>query len=151
MARIVNSSAFGKGKGKAMREGLKGKGKAETSDEVRYSTNVSSGQVGKGPQQQQMKTRFRPGTLALKKIKEYQQSTNLLIPRAPFQRVIRHKAQAISTDIRFQVSAIQALQEAAEAHLTSIFEDGNLISLHSKRVTLMAKDLKLARRIRGAK
>ena len=53
--------------------------------------------------------------------------------------------------MRFQLQAVQAIQEAAEAHLAAIFEDGNLICLHAQRVTLMAKDLKLARRIRGSK
>jgi len=42
-----------------------------------------------------------------------------------------------------------AIQEAAEAYMTSLFEDANLCAIHAKRVTLMSKDIDLARRIRG--
>lgn len=52
-------------------------------------------------------------------------------------------------DLRFQTSAILALQEAAEAYLVGVFEDTNLCALHAKRVTIMPADIQLARRIRG--
>jgi histone H3/H4 len=50
---------------------------------------------------------------------------------------------------RFQSSAVLALQEAAEAYLVGLFEDTNLAAIHAKRVTIMPKDIQLARRIRG--
>ncbi len=52
-------------------------------------------------------------------------------------------------DMRVQSHAIQALQEASEAYLTALFEDTNLCAIHAKRVTIMPKDIQLARRIRG--
>ena len=58
-------------------------------------------------------------------------------------------AHEFKADVRFQTHAILALQEAAEAYLTSLFEDTNLCAIHAKRVTIMPKDIQLARRIRG--
>jgi histone H3 len=93
--------------------------------------------------------RFRPGTVALREIRRYQKSTELLIRKLPFQRLVREIAQDFKTDLRFQGSAIAALQEAAEAYLVGLFEDTNLCAIHAKRVTIMPKDIQLARRIRG--
>lgn len=93
--------------------------------------------------------RYRPGTVALREIRKYQKSTDLLIRKLPFQRLVREIAQDFKSDLRFQTSAILAIQEAAEAYLVGIFEDTNLCALHSKRVTIMPKDIQLARRIRG--
>jgi histone H3 len=93
--------------------------------------------------------RFKPGTVALREIRKYQKSTELLIRKLPFQRLVREIAQDYKTDLRFQSSAIAALQEAAEAYLVGLFEDSNLCAIHAKRVTIMPKDLQLARRIRG--
>lgn len=93
--------------------------------------------------------RFRPGTVALREIRKYQKSTELLIRKLPFQRLVREIAQDFVKDIRFQSAAVGALQEAAEGYLVGLFEDTNLIALHAKRVTIMAKDMQLARRIRG--
>ncbi len=95
--------------------------------------------------------RYRPGTVALREIRRYQKSTELLIRKLPFQRLVREIAQDFKTELRFQSSAIGALQEAAEAYLVSLFEDVNLCAIHAKRVTIMAKDIQLARRIRGEK
>ena len=91
----------------------------------------------------------RPGTVALREIRKYQKSTDLLIRKLPFQRLVREVAQTMKADVRFQTHAILALQEAAEAYLTSLFEDTNLCALHAKRITIMPKDIHLARRIRG--
>ena len=118
--------------------------------------------------------RFRPGTVALREIRRYQKSTELLIRKLPFQRLVREIAQdfkvrpsplfrtylfwkyinslvasPFQTDLRFQSSAVMALQEAAEAYLVSLFEDTNLAAIHAKRVTIQPKDLALARRLRG--
>ena len=93
--------------------------------------------------------RYRPGTVALREIRRYQKSTDLLIRKLPFQRLVREIAQDFKTDLRFQESALLALQEASKAYLIGLFEDTNLLAIHAKRVTIMPKDLWLARRIRG--
>lgn len=93
--------------------------------------------------------RYRPGTVALREIRRYQKSTELLIRKLPFQRLVREIAQEAKTDLRFQSAAIAALQEAAEAYLVGLFEDVNLCAIHAKRVTIMVRDIQLARRLRG--
>ncbi len=93
--------------------------------------------------------RFRPGTVALREIRKFQTSTTLLIRKLPFQRLVREIASDFKTDLRFQSQAILALQEASEAYLVGLFEDSNLCAIHAKRVTIMPKDIQLARRIRG--
>ena len=93
--------------------------------------------------------RFHPGTKALKEIRSYQKSTVLLIKKLPFQRLVKELSMDFKKDLRFQSAAIGALQEAAEAYLVGLFEDTNLLAIHAKRVTIMPKDMVLARRIRG--
>ena len=93
--------------------------------------------------------RFRPGTVALREIRRYQKSTDLLIRKLPFQRLVREVAQDFKANLRFQSHAIMALQEASEAYLTALFEDANLCAIHARRVTIMPKDIQLARKIRG--
>jgi len=93
--------------------------------------------------------RYRPGTVAMREIRRYQKSTDLLLKKAPFQRLVREVAQDFKTDLRFQSSAVMALQEASEAYLVGLFEDTNLCAIHARRVTIMPKDMQLARRIRG--
>ena len=78
--------------------------------------------------------RYRPGTVALREIRKYQKSTELLIRKLPFQRLVREIAQDFKTDLRFQSSAVLALQEASEAYLVGLFEDTNLCAIHAKRV-----------------
>ena len=95
--------------------------------------------------------RYRPGTVALREIRKYQKSTEVLIRKLPFSRLVREIGQDIKTDLRFQSSALGALQEAAEAYLVTIFEDSNLAAIHARRVTIQPKDLNLARRLRGEK
>jgi len=93
--------------------------------------------------------RYKPGTVALREIRRYQKSTEVLIRRLPFQRLVREIAQNVRTDLRFQATALMALQEAAEAHLVGLFESTNLCAIHASRQTIMPKDMQLARRIRG--
>ena len=93
--------------------------------------------------------RYRPGTVALREIRRYQKSTELLIRKLPFQRLVRELAQEDKSDLRFQSTAIAALQEAAESYLVTLFEDTNLCAIHAKRVTIFPRDMQLARRIRG--
>ena len=76
-------------------------------------------------------------------------STEMLTRKLPFQRLVREIAHDIKPDLRFQSSAIGAIQEAVEAYLVSIFEDTSLCAIHAKRVTIQSKDIQLARRLRG--
>ncbi|KAJ7765385.1 histone-fold-containing protein [Mycena maculata] len=93
--------------------------------------------------------RFRPGTVALREIRRYQKTTETLIRKLPFQRLVREIAQEFKANLRFQSTALLALQEAAEMYLVGLFDDTQACALHAKRVTIMAKDMQLARRLRG--
>jgi len=100
--------------------------------------------------------RFRPGTVALRQIRKFQLSTDLLIRKLPFQRLVREVLQdhyafssSKSKAERFQAMALNAIQEAAEQYLVEMFEDANLCAIHAKRITIMPKDMQLARRIKG--
>ncbi|KAH8919776.1 histone-fold-containing protein [Atractiella rhizophila] len=108
-------------------------------------------------QRQKKKRRYKAGTKALMEIRRYQKSTDLLMRKLPFARLVREIAQDYTwtnddgetVGLRWQSSAVQALQEASEAFLVHLFEDTNLCAIHAKRVTIMQRDLQLARRIRG--
>ncbi|KAG9452060.1 hypothetical protein H6P81_004964 [Aristolochia fimbriata] len=94
--------------------------------------------------------RFKPGTVALREIRKYQKITVLLVPHAPFVRIVKEINSSFSETVtRWTAEALLALQEAAEAHLIHLFEESMLCAIHAKRVTLMRKDLELARRIGG--
>ena len=93
--------------------------------------------------------RYRPGTVALREIRRYKKSSELLIQRMPFQRLVRKIAQVHNPYVRFQSGTILALQESAEAYLVGLLEDSNLCAIHAKRVTIMLKDMQLAQQIRG--
>ena len=111
---------------------------------------------GKAPRSQmkagtkkRKRRRYRSGTVALREIRRFQKSTELLIRQMPFQRLVREIAQTYSPYLRFQSGAVLALQEAAEAYLVGLLEDSNLCAIHTKRVTIMPRDIQLAQRIRG--
>lgn len=133
----------------------KGKKRAEAKDKAPHPTTARKNIASKAPRKAaetggvKKPHRFRPGTVALREIRRFQNSTDLLIRRAPFQRLVREIAQNFKIDIRFQASSILALQEASEAYLVGLFEDANLAAIHAKRVTIMPKDLQISRRIRG--
>lgn len=93
--------------------------------------------------------RYKPGTVALREIRRYQKSTELLIRKLPFQRLVREIMQEYRTDLRVQGSALLALQEASEAYLIHLFEDTQLCAIHAGRVGVQPKDMALARRIAG--
>jgi histone H3 len=96
--------------------------------------------------------RYRPETVALREqIRRFQKTTELLIRKASFQRVVREIAQTMfpKLDLCFQSLAVLALHEASEAYMVGMFEDTNLVALHAKRVTIMARDMLLARCLRG--
>ena len=95
--------------------------------------------------------RYRPGTVALREIRRYQKSADLLIRKLPFQRLVREIAQDFKQDLRFKADSILALHEASEAYLVSLAEDSNLCAIHARRVTIMPKDIQLAKQIRNNK
>jgi len=107
------------------------------------ASKTASGNAGKKTR------RFRPGTVALREIVRYQRGTELLLRKAPFQRLVREIASAGKSSLRFQSAAVLAIQEATEAYLISLLADTNLCAIHTRRVTVMPKDLHLARRLRG--
>ena len=111
----------------------------------KQSRNPSKGRVRKP-------RRFRPGTVALRQIRKYQKSTELLIQKLPFQRLVREVSQEVSKDLgvdpfRYQSTAILALQEASEDFLVRMFSQCNDICVHGKRVTIQNKDIQLWRRL----
>lgn len=93
--------------------------------------------------------RYRPGTFALREIRCYQKTTELIIPKLSFARLVREIAQDFKTDLRFQDASIDAMQEASEIYLVELFEKSNLCAIHANRVTIMPEDIQLAKRIRG--
>ena len=93
--------------------------------------------------------RYIPGTLALRDKTKYQKKTHLIINRTPFQKLLKEIALDYKSNIRFQSTAALALQEAAESFLIGLFEDANLCAKQASRVTLLSKDMLLARRLRG--
>ena len=112
------------------------------------SKNIATKAPHKPPLQQLKKNRrFRPGIVTLREICQYQKSTKLLIRKAPFQWVIYEITRSIQNDLRIQAAAVQGLQQAAEAYLVGLFEDSNLYAIHAKWVTIMPRDIQLARRI----
>jgi len=82
-------------------------------------------------------------------IRKYQKSTDLLLRRLPFARLVKEITHHYHHSLRWQVDAVQALQYAAEDYLVGLLEDANLCAIHARRVTIMPRDLYLARRIRG--
>jgi len=128
-----------------------GRKKLEKSPKTPAQKRKSMSGPSRTPGTQRKKQKWRPGTVALREIRQYQRSTNLLIPKLPFSRLIKELANERSSSggLRFQSSALMALQEAAESYIVQLFEDTNLCAIHAKRVTVMPKDMNLARRIRG--
>ena len=134
------------GSGKVLRKQLQPKTQKKRKGKVQDSgkTLPASQQGTRKPR------RYWPGTVALREIRCYQKSTELLIRKLLFQRLVQEIAQDLGKmSIRFQSGAIIALQEASEAYLVGLLEDANLCTVHAKRVTIMPKDIQLARHIRG--
>jgi histone H3 len=150
MVRIKQTARKSTG-GKAPRKQLASKGsRGGQKESTRATTPVDTTPNMQSKAARRVKKyRFKPGTVALREIRRYQKNADLLIRKIPFQRLVREIAQDFKTDLRFQSLAILALQEASEIYLVSLFEDTNLCAIHAKRVTIMPKDIQLARRIRG--
>ena len=111
----------------------------------RSSPQKKKSEEGSGQQ------RYRLGALALAEIRKYQKSTENLIPKLPFRCLVKEiiHSDMLKSDMRIQSAALEALQEAAEIYLVRLLDDANLCDLHSRRITLMPKDIQLARRICG--
>ena len=101
--------------------------------------------------------RYQPGLVALREIRRYQQSTECLIKRTPFNKLIKEISQEYrvcpdgpgmpSVQVRFQSTALAAFQEEAENFIMGLFEDVILLAVHARRVTVMPQDIRLALRI----
>jgi histone H3 len=107
---------------------------------------VASGSASQGAKRA---FRWRPGTVALREVKRAQRGTELLVQNAPFSRLVREIAESHKAGLRFQASAVAAIQEATESFVISLLSDANLTALHANRVTAMPRDLQLVRRLRG--
>ena len=92
--------------------------------------------------------RYRPGTVALREIKRYQKSTDLLLRKLPFSRLVREILQGYKSDARITQTAMMALQEASEDYMKDKMEMANLAAIHAKRVTIYPKDMQLTHEIR---
>eukprot|EP00744_Colponema_vietnamica_P007761 GILI01011126.1.p1 GENE.GILI01011126.1~~GILI01011126.1.p1 ORF type:complete len:149 (-),score=12.89 GILI01011126.1:484-930(-) len=142
MARILGSAGSKKSPGKTSRK--------STTPRKLGSNRPLPPSSPRSQQQQRRQKRYRPGTLALREIRHFQKTGDLLIRKLPFARLVKEIQQDFAKEqLRWQAEALLALQEAAEAYLVGLFEDTNLCAIHAKRVTIMPKDMQLARRIRG--
>ena len=145
-------SGEAKGKGKAKGAGPAGRGRVRVKRaRPRLQARASSVRAARdaftftyGP-----KRRVRPGTRALLEIRKQQKSTDLLIRKLPFQRLVRYLCDKRHDSMRWQQAALEALQEAAEAYLIEVLQQANLCALHGRRVTVQVRDIRLTRRIRG--
>ncbi|KAG5510330.1 hypothetical protein JKF63_07658 [Porcisia hertigi] len=126
---------------------------SRTKETARTKRGITSKRSKKAPSAasgvKKVQRRWHPGTCAIREIKKFQKSTDLLIQRAPFQRLVREVSSAQKEGVRFQSSAIMAIQEATEAYIVSVLADTNLACIHAKRVTIQPKDVQLAMRLRG--
>ena len=84
---------------------------------------------------------------ALHEIKKYQNTTDLLIKIRPFLRLVKGIAYSYNTELKFQRAAIEALQEGSEAFLVRLFELTNILATHANRVTILQRDIRLAKYI----
>jgi histone H3-like centromeric protein A len=135
---------------------------ARTKSSTSSSKTIVGGRKARAPKrrvsdaaksQENKPRRYRPGTRALMDIRKYQRSTDLLIRKLPFARLVRQLCQdhyaRPGEVLRWQGHALEALQSAAEDYLVQLFEDANLCALHAKRITIFVRDIQLARRIKG--
>jgi histone H3/H4 len=129
---------------------------SDTNQRKVHNVQEKNRDVGVLGKQQGKKRKFKPGKNALREIRKYQKSTDLLIPKLPFSRLVREICEeqirlSEVHEFRFQSTALLALQEATEAFITTLFEDSLLTAIHAKRVTVTPKDLRLAMRLRGGR
>ena len=133
----------------------RGRGRGRGGGRGRGTGRPSAAGPSNAPAPRRHAHRYKPGTVALREIRKYQKSTDLLLLKLPFQRLVREICSNVTTPDpdgawRWHSQAIIALQEATEAFLVSLFHDANLCAIHCKRVTIQQKDIQLARRLRAA-
>ena len=123
---------------------------------AKTKTPAGSGRVAQKEPRTNQRTsqqvrKWRPGTLALREIRKYQKSTEYLIPKAPFHRLVREITQALAPGLgyRYQSTALAALQEAVEVYAICLLSDAQIAAIHARRITVMPKDLHIVRRLRG--
>ena len=126
-----------------------GKASAKKAVAVKSGKNAVKSASGSASTGVKRTHRYRPGTVALRQIRKFQKGTELLLRKAPFQRLLRETAQSQKEGLRWSASAVAAVQEATESYIISLLSDANLCALHTRRVTAMPRDLQLARRLRG--
>ncbi|PNH08355.1 histone H3 [Tetrabaena socialis] len=123
---------------------------ARTQKRKQCAKAAAAGRSATAPSPVKKPHRYRPGTVALREIRKYQKSTELLFRKLPFARLVREISnQMLREPFRWTAEALLALQEASEDMLVHLHEDCNLCAIHTRRVTIMPKDMQLARRIRG--
>ena len=127
----------------------KAKGSKKMPAKGSKSKAIKKSAPAKGGIKEKRQFRWKAGTVALREVRKYQKSIKNVLPRAPFQRLVRSIVSDMDHELRFQSQALAALQEASEAYIVGIFEDTNLCAIHAMRKTIMKKDMDLARRIRG--
>lgn len=137
--------------------------KSKAEKEGKKIKKLTSQKVGRkaDPAESGVKRKYRskPGRKAMREIKRYQKTTELLMQKAPFHRKSKSLTNVVkqilkemnfeTEKFRFQSAALHALQEATEAAIVSLLEDANLCCSHAHRKTVMRSDVLLARRIRG--
>ena len=147
----ANGGRINAGRGREEEGGGEARGSAETPEKKSVNKGKRRGRQDEysslGKRVRRPRNRYRPGTVALREIRKFQKSTRLLIPKLPFQRLVKEIVQGFRPDLRMQSTAVAALQEASESHIIKLFEDSYLCALHTKRVTLFPRDIQLAQRI----
>ena len=133
----------------------RGKGRTSVPPSLNSTTAKKKVVGGTETHQEKWVRRLRPGEKALKQIREFRRTTGLLIRRFPFQRLVRSIQKDIAAPgqepFRWTAEALYVIQSVTEDYLVNLLEDSYQCTLHARRVTLMPKDLRLARRIRGIK
>ena len=143
VARAMGLSAGGPAAAQRRKGGLAGGARPALATKAKVRAAPATGGVKKPH-------RYRPGTRAIMEIRRFQKNTELLLRKLPFQRLVRELTLHFNTSgLKWQAQALLAMQEAAEDYLVHLFEDTNLCAIHAKRVTILPKDIQLARRIRG--
>eukprot|EP00755_Sulcionema_specki_P025176 Sspe_Gene.82730::Locus_54226_Transcript_1_1_Confidence_1.000_Length_505::g.82730::m.82730/K11253/H3; histone H3 len=122
---------------------------AEVHVKVTKKSKIAERKARAEKTQAKRKMRWRPGTVAVREIRRLRKSTHLLLQKSPFQSLTRTITARYKTNVLFRVSAMEAIQQAAEAYLVGVFEHAVILQLHRSKKTLSWKDLNYTRRIRG--
>ena len=105
---------------------------------------IVKGEDGPAEKKERKKRRYRSGTVALREIRKFQRDTSMLIPKAPFRRLVREIGQAFKAELRFSSATFDAIQSMAEAHLIKVLRSTNKVAIHAKRVGITSRDMEFA-------